>query len=111
MFQLNPEANINGTSLQGYVRVAAADLVARFGQPEKSDGYKVSGEYLFTDETGRVFTIYEYKETSLYDGDGPSPQAFWSSTVPFNFHIGAMSKDGVDTFAAWIQEQVQGAKV
>lgn len=102
MFKLDQSANANMTSLQGYVTVAPAMLVKLFGAPGPGDDYKVSGEYLFTDEFGHVFTLYDWKHTSLYDDCTLSPKSFWASEVPYEFHIGAHVSD-VSMFAEFIK--------
>lgn len=79
----------NGTSRVGQMDIAPSQLILAFGQPGESDGHKVSGEYTFVhDESGVVFTIYDWKSTSLYDGYGPSPEAFWAGTEAVQMNIG-----------------------
>lgn len=90
MFKLNNNAYSNMTSLKGYVKIAPSKLVELFGKPIECDGYKVSGEYIFEDkESGEVFTLYDWKSTSLYDNcGGPDPDTFWKSDEVYNFHVG-----------------------
>lgn len=62
--------NINGTCLQGYVRVTLAELISVLGAPHMTDGDKTTAEWAF--QVGdAVFTIYDYKEdrtpVELYD--------------------------------------------
>ena len=79
-----------GGSLQGYATVSPAKLVEIFGKPSEADGYKVSGQYTFVNpDNGEAFTVYDWKSTNLYDdSEDPSPEEFWASTVPYDFHIG-----------------------
>lgn len=82
-----------GTCLQGYVTASYADLLAVLGEPAaESDGYKVSTEWTVTHiATNSCVTLYDYKETSLYDEDLPSVELFRASPS-HDWHIGATSK-------------------
>jgi len=78
-----------GGSLQGYVSISPALLVKIFGKPEDSDEYKVSGEYCFRHvDSGKTYTLYDWKCTSLYYSSYPSPKKFWAQTEKYEFHIG-----------------------
>lgn len=89
-------------SLQGYIKpVAPSLLVKLFGQPEEADGYKVSGEYSFKNEEGKIFRLYDWKWTSLYHGeDEITPEEFWASDEPYEFHVGSEGPEGVVEFIA-----------
>lgn len=95
MFRLTPDISAAGTSGLDAVVVPPAALVARFGPPPgrpSLDG-KVSGEYRFTGPAGEVFTVHDYKETTLYYGDDtdrrwPTPAEFWAGTGPRSLTIG-----------------------
>lgn len=101
----------DGTSRMGDMMIAPADLVLAFGQPGESDGHKVSGEYTFHDEeSGVVFTLYDWKSTSLYDSSGPSPDKFWSKTIPVPINIGGNHKGGVEEFKQMIKSHIQWVK-
>lgn len=76
----------NGTSLMGYVTASFEDLREALGEPEEGDGYKVSTEWTLTWK-GQTFTIYDYKETSLYDRSGPSVEQF-RKLPAYDWHIG-----------------------
>jgi len=91
MFERTNTADACGTSLQGYISIAPATLVKLFGTPDTCDEYKVSGEYVFKDDKGRVFTLYDWKDTTLYDRECVTPEERWASTNAYNFHIGATS--------------------
>jgi hypothetical protein len=88
-----------GTSLQGYVTAKYSDLVRVFGAPlEEVDGYKVSTEWDIKFADGTVATIYEYKETSLYDDANPSVADFRAEadrSDGFEWHVGGRDKTAV----------------
>jgi hypothetical protein len=113
-FSLNPGANINHTHHIGVIVLAARRLVDRFGPPEECDGYKVSGQYRFEDDRGRVYTVYDWKETSLFDdgvddgetSEAPTPDEFWSNENPITFHIGGRDDGDVEAFKNWLSAQV-----
>jgi hypothetical protein len=105
MFKLNQDADITGTCRQSEITVAPARLIEKFGKPISSDEYKVSGDYVFEDEDGFVFTVYDWKATTLYSPEyGYTPSHFWSLTTPMEFNIGG-HKSAFD-FVDWLKKQV-----
>ncbi len=72
------DADVNMTSLQGYVPARYEDLVAVFGEPE-GGGDKTTVERCLAFEDGTVATIYDWKE---YE----TPMGL------YHWHIGGMSK-------------------
>jgi hypothetical protein len=113
-FSLKPEADVDGTHKIGQIVLVARRLVDRFGSPGEGDGYKVSGEYRFEDAQGRVYTVYDWKETSLFD-DGleegeesgaTTPKEFWGNENPTTFQIGAHEDSNVKAFKTWLSGEV-----
>ena len=105
MFKLNQEANVDGTCRQSEIQVAPARLVEVFGPPVVCDEYKVSGEYIFEGPEGEVFTLYDWKSTTLYDPyHSITPQAFWSQTIKRDFNIGGHRI--ADDFLEWLKKKV-----
>lgn len=101
----------NGTSRMSEMLIAPADLILAFGSPGESDGYKVSGEYLFHDEKNSVvFTMYDWKSTNLYDDDDLSPKEFWSQTTPVQINIGGNHKGDVEEFKRMIKQHIEWVK-
>lgn len=74
-------------SRRGHIRVSPADLVRALGKGVKSDEYKTSMEYLFKIDE-EFITLYDWKQTSLYDDRLPSPAEFWAQTEPVVFNVG-----------------------
>lgn len=74
-YQVNdPATNIDGTSLQGRVRLSYADLVDRLGEPGPlGDDYKTDAEWTLEYEDGEVATIYNYKTGPNYLGPEGTP--------------------------------------
>ena len=105
MFRLNNDADVNGTCRQSEIMAAPARLIELFGKPTYCDGYKVSGEYVFEDEEGNVFTLYDWKYTTLYSPEyGIHPTVFWAGTTPVQFNIGAQVYAG--DFTEWLKDQL-----
>lgn len=104
MFQLNNDADVNGTCRQSEIMAAPTRLIELFGQPIECDGYKVSGEYVFENSAGDVFTLYDWKYTTLYCQYGMSPEAFWSQTTPVQFNIGG--RGSASSFVQWLQNKL-----
>lgn len=74
--------NINGTSLQGYVRTTLAELESKLGQAE--EGFdKSTAEWSILFEDGTVATIYDWKMPSTPLG-------------LYNWHIGGHDPSVVD---------------
>lgn len=100
-----PQASPPWTCLRAETRPLAFERVrAVLGEPRKGDGYKVSSEWVVTDALGRVFTVYDYKETNLYDSELPSVAAF--RRRPYSWHIGAAQQTSdadVRAFKDWLE--------
>uniref|UniRef100_C6E7D8 Uncharacterized protein n=1 Tax=Geobacter sp. (strain M21) TaxID=443144 RepID=C6E7D8_GEOSM len=99
-YKPDPNADIFGTSLVEEIEVAPAQLVHALGAPHRrADRYKVSGLYCFVEPTTtsgdissddiHVFTVYDWKATSLYNEELPSPLAFWNSKDRVRLSIGS----------------------
>lgn len=84
------------TSRVGHIEASPAELVRLFGKPLKSDEYKVSGEYLFKIED-RYITLYDWKETSLYDHVLPSPKDYWANEERVIFNVGSQDNTRSDS--------------
>lgn len=81
--------------------VAPRDLVAVLGEPSFSftePGDKVSREWVFTDGD-YVFSVYDYKKTSLYDNDLPEPVVFWGSDTIAHISVGR--EERIDDQLEW----------
>ena len=105
---LDSKADISDTSWVDDLEVTPADVVRAFGgPPRRGDPRKVSGLYSFVDG-GRVFTLYDWKSTSLWDDDLPSPLAFWNSRVSEVLMIGG-NDDDIGGFVSWLVGRVRAA--
>jgi len=110
-FQLDHNRSFEGTHNIGYVKLIPRRLVEHFGRPEKFDEYKVSGEYRFVDDSGRVYTLYDYKATSLYndqidmgiESELPTPDEFWGAERPYDFCIGGTDDCDTGAFKVWLR--------
>ena len=104
-YRLNQDANANGTSLKGHITTTYMQLCSIFGEPVESDEFKVSGEWMFEDEQGNTFTVYDWKSTSLYDSDLPSVEDFRSNQNPTTFNIGGSVS--AYEFIAWLEDMTR----
>jgi hypothetical protein len=104
-FVLTSSAESDGTHRFDAVAIAPASVVRCFGAGFEGDGYKVSRQWVFR-RAGLIFTVYDWKSTSLYDPDFWNPDELWQSVWPFDLHIGskhpATEKD-VAEFIAYLQ--------
>ncbi len=78
--------DLSGTSLQGEINASFKQIRDLLGESEESDGYKVSTMWTCVFE-GKTFTVYDYKETSLYSDDLPSVEEF-QARESYAWHIG-----------------------
>ena len=104
-FKVNPNADACGTSFKGYIEASYSRLVELFGEPQECDGYKESGEWIFESENGDVVTLYDWKQTNLYDEDYPSISEFRSQPKA-EFTIGGNDKTVANEFIAWLNAQL-----
>ena len=81
------DANVNGTSLRGYVQTTYHQLVATFGPEDVSGGDKTNAEWTLSfiveqdgEEREVVATIYDWKNETLPLGD-------------YRWHVGGHLKD------------------
>ena len=96
---------LNGTSYVGEINIEPVKIVKAFGNPEPSDGYKVSGEYVFLSEDEKaIYTLYDWKWTTLYDENNPfTPEEFWKSRDKQVLNIGGYNDRSLSHFKKWIR--------
>jgi hypothetical protein len=85
------DSNASGTSLQGYVTAYYHELVAVFGEPDLTNGDKVTAEWCLDFEDGTVATIYDWKEYETPMGR-------------YQWHIGGRNQDAVDAVITTLRE-------
>jgi hypothetical protein len=119
MFRLDPLADTAGMHRVDDIEIPPAVLVGMFGPPGRgSDDGKVSGFYRFTSNAGEVFTLYDWKATTLYydaDPAWPTPEEFWAGTEPVPFGIGGHGEEnedglnlGATAFREWLVKRWLG---
>lgn len=84
-------ADAAGTSFHNQTVLATYSQIEKaFGTPYEGDEYKVTAEWVLEDETtGTIFTIYDYKQSSLYSSGLPSPESIKSGSQKLEWHIGS----------------------
>tara|TARA_R100000664_G_C2734977_1_gene124624 strand:- start:224 stop:580 length:357 start_codon:yes stop_codon:yes gene_type:complete len=95
--------NLNGSSLMRTVRIPPSTLVKLLGEPDESDGYKVSMEWMFESHRGDFVALYDWKSTSLYADGYPHPDTFRERSNDEEFHVGAHSQAAANDFVMWLQ--------
>lgn len=108
MFTQNYDADTDGSFRLDTLMISPAELVKAFGAPGLIGGVedKISGEYIFTDAAGRLYTLYDYKKTCLYQAGLSSAPDFWASKEPVEFSIGGREDSNIGAFKAWIADRV-----
>lgn len=105
-YVLDPTAEIEGTAWAADLEAVPTQMIQRFGAPHhRGDQFKISGQYIFVDDDHRVFTLYDWKATALFDTSCPSPLRFWNSNEVQNFAVGSLDDDAAD-FKRWLLEQL-----
>lgn len=85
MLNAKPTRDINGTSLQGYIRIQLSELLAVLGDAHLEDGDKTTKEWAF--KVGSVvFTIYDYK-------------CYGTPVHEYDWHIGGHNRTAVEAVA------------
>ncbi len=89
--------------LVGEIKVSPRFLVERFGAPGGGDGIRVSGEYTFRSMQDVVFTIHDYKSTTVWatDEELTTPEEFWRLAKPVELSVGARGNDATE-FKKWV---------
>jgi hypothetical protein len=109
---VDERADAMGTQLLCETRpITYGRLVEVIGPPtyevnEKHGDGKVSTEWHFRNHLGHVFTIYDYKETTLYCEDRPTPSQFRSNPDGYRWHIGGADRAQGELFLAWLMSKV-----
>jgi len=91
---------VNGSCLQGHVNIKYHELVEIFGEPTDGDEYKVQKEWILQFEDGTVATIYDWKWSEEYNGDG---QGTHYTMVP-EWNIGGFNINAVCNVLAAIKQ-------
>lgn len=107
-FARDDARSIEGTSWAADIDLAPAFLVERFGAPAEGDALRVSGRYTFAAADGDVFTVYDYRATTVWatDEDLPDPATFWRRRTPQALSIGSAGGDAA-AFAQWLHVEQQ----
>lgn len=110
MFTLSKDWNLlYGTSRVDMIPLVYKDIENAFGPPQEGSENKISGEWLFTnEETGAVFTLYDWKSTSLYDDDLPSVEEFRESESQAIFNIGGHKRGSdLSSFKSFLLNRIE----
>lgn len=100
------DENACGGSLQGYFRASYTQLVALLGEPNSvGDGYKVSTQWSLVGPDGVEISLYDYKETHLYDDEYITVDQF-RALESYEWHIGAGSKQEAERFTEWLTAEL-----
>ena len=100
------DVDLDGITIMGEVTAVPALIAKRFGKPSPGDGYKISGEYAFTNDRGEAFVLHDWMCTSLYHESGPTPETFWTGKDPFEFSVSSLDLD-ISEFATWLQNELR----
>lgn len=94
-YTLSPAADTDGTYRCSTVMLVPKKVVEAFGPGQGCDGYKISKRWVFACDD-RVFTLYDWKLTTLYEPDLWSPDEFWQLRKHFELHVGCNAGTSAD---------------
>lgn len=104
-YKIDLNADISDTSWVDSIKIPPAEFVRIFGGPPRRwDSFKVSGLYTFV-KGDKVFTVYDWKSTSLWGKDLPSPLTFWNSRSVAELSIGSNCEDAAE-FRSWLLQRL-----
>ena len=89
----------------GYYTTSYEKLVEVFGKSEGSNGYKVSTEWDLTTDDGLTFSLYDYKETSWYNGNLPSVKEFRSQSS-YSWHICGFNSEDATRIILYLNKKL-----
>lgn len=109
------------TSRMEDILLVYRDMIEAFGEPVKWDNYMVSGEGVFEmvssmqwvfedDETGAVFTLYNYRRIAFYDPALSSVNELKSYSHPISFSIGSNRKGSLEEFKTLLTRHIHYIK-
>lgn len=110
MYKLNPQVDTSDTDSLTMFEFPPVALVELFGETRDSDGYKVSRKHVFTSDRGDIFTVYDWKQTTLYrgsDSGAPTPEEFWGSRELKVLRVGGRAGSNPRPFVRWLQGQYE----
>ena len=108
MFELNPDADISSTTRITKVLFPPKFFFEHFGKPLADDKHGISGRYIFTNEEGAIFTIYDPKAATLHHGknsDYLTPKEFWQGQLLEELYIGGMEDANPKDFISWLADE------
>ena len=106
-FKLNQNINIHGTSFHNTtITIEPGVLIETFGASE-GDDYKCAHEWSFLGQDGKPYTLYDYKQTSLYDSRLPDPLSPIYLNSKIEFHIGSRGdKEMEEKLVEFIKQKI-----
>jgi hypothetical protein len=105
VYKLDLNADVNLTTCKAEFKATFPQMIEKFGEGYKG-GYKTSMEWSFIDDNDEVFTVYDWKSTSLYADNYPAPEVLWGSDELYGFHVGA--RGCANDFIDWISSVLGG---
>merc|ERR1712216_949438 len=104
-YKLDREAPTKGVRLQSYLEMPFDCLLARFGEPRCGDGVTTLNQWVFSDASGNVYSVYDWKATTMFDRSLVSPARFRELPV-YRWHIGTYNGVPWQPFKSWIFNEV-----
>jgi hypothetical protein len=94
------------TFKMGDILLVYGDMIEAFGESVEWDNYKIFED----DETGAVFTVYDWKRTALYDPALPSVKELKSYSHSISFSIGSNRKGSLEEFKTLLTRHIRYIK-
>ena len=106
-YSLTTQDQAVGTSKQDEFPIPPCLLAQRFGSPSHESEESI-GSYTFKDPDGEVFTVYMIAYDVPKEAVPQGREEFWQLPTPVPMSVGAINSSGVQSFKAWLSEQLTG---
>ena len=103
------DTNFGGTYQVALIKANFKDLENLFGPAHEDDNHKVSGVWYFVDDDNNIITVYDWKQTTLYDASRYTIEQFRNLEVA-EFSVGSNSNETANLFNEWLQPQLSSKK-
>ena len=106
-YELAAPEDASRTYLYGELVIAPAAVVRRFGNGHAGDDGTVTRQWVFR-KGDLIFTLYDWKSTSLYDRELRTPTELWARERPFMLRVGSKAPatiEDAEEFSDWLLQE------
>jgi len=108
MFQCNLKADISNINCLTKTELPPVFFSKVFGKGLSGNDNKISRTYVFVNDLGEKFTVYDWLSTSLYYGEEVfdcTPEQFWNDEEFAELQIGGVIGSNPSQFIVWLIDE------